>query len=521
MTMSLTYPGVYVQEVPSDVRTITGVATSITAFVGRTMRGPTEKPMVVQSFAEFVRLYGGLAVDCPLSYAVSHYFLNGGRDALICRAVHFTPPNNATKATVTLAPGLVLEAANEGQWGNKLRVRVEDAPPDTGDPADSRFNLRVKDTGTGQVENFLNLSTIPAHPKFVTNVLASRSDLVRTRGAVPNTRPTASGSVNPPDDPMDTNPGSTAFNNNGSDGAALVHADVGDVTQLEAQRRGLWLLELADLVNLICIPPLTRDGDVPKATWEGAVTYATKRRAIVLVDPNSTWAGPAAVLAALPNDVPKSENGALYYPMIHAPDPLRQNQIATFTPSGAVAGVIARTDATRGVWKAPAGLDATLVGVDALDYSLTDGENGQLNPHGVNCLRQFPTAGRVVWGARTLRGDDQLASEWKYLPVRRTALYIEESLFRGTQWVVFEPNDEPLWSQIRLNVGAFMHDLFRKGAFQGLTPKDAYLVKCDKETTTQTDINNGVVNIVVGFAPLKPAEFVVIQLQQLAGQIAT
>ena len=133
--------------------------------------------------------------------------------------------------------------------------------------------------------------------------------------------------------------------------------------------------------------------------------------------------------------------------------------------------------------------------------------------------RAIVPAGRIVWGARTLQGDDRLASEWKYVPVRRTALYIEESLFRGTQWVVFEPNDEPLWAQIRLNVGSFMHDLFRQGAFQGTTPKDAYFVKCDKETTTQSDINHGIVNIVVGFAPLKPAEFVIIKLQQMAGQI--
>jgi phage tail sheath protein FI len=139
----------------------------------------------------------------------------------------------------------------------------------------------------------------------------------------------------------------------------------------------------------------------------------------------------------------------------------------------------------------------------------------------VNCLRNRPGYGTVVWGARTLRGADATPDDWKYIPVRRTALFIEESLFRGTQWVVFEPNDEPLWSQIRLNVGAFMHDLFRQGAFQGTTPQDAYFVKCDKETTTQSDINNGIVNILVGFAPLKPAEFVVIQLQQMAGQIQT
>jgi hypothetical protein len=180
---------------------------------------------------------------------------------------------------------------------------------------------------------------------------------------------------------------------------------------------------------------------------------------------------------------------------------------------------MARTDATRGVWKAPAGTEAALRGTQGLSVKLTDGENGQLNPLGINSLRSFPIIGRVVWGARTLRGADQLADEYKYIPVRRLALFIEESLFRGTQWVVFEPNDEPLWSQIRLNIGAFMQNLFRQGAFQGSSPRDAYFVKVDSETTTQNDINLGIVNIVVGFAPLKPAEFVVIKIQQIAGQI--
>ena len=150
---------------------------------------------------------------------------------------------------------------------------------------------------------------------------------------------------------------------------------------------------------------------------------------------------------------------------------------------------------------------------------LTDAESGTLNQRGVDALRTFPVYGPVIWGARTCRGDDQLGSEWKYVPVRRTALFIEETLFRSLKWVVFEPNDEPLWAQIRLNVGAFMHDQFRKGAFQGSTPRDAYFVKCDKETTTQSDINLGIVNVVVGFAPLKPAEFVIVKLQQMAGQI--
>jgi phage tail sheath protein FI len=204
---------------------------------------------------------------------------------------------------------------------------------------------------------------------------------------------------------------------------------------------------------------------------------------------------------------------------LRLPDPLNNYQLRTFAPSGVAAGVYARIDSARGVWKAPAGTEATLSGVQSMVYKLTDPENGVLNPLGLNCFRTFPIYGSVLWGARTLVGADALTSQWKYVPVRRMALFLEESLYRGTKWVVFEPNDEPLWAAIRLNVGTFMHDYFRKGAFQGQTPDQAYFVKCDSETTTQSDIDNGIVNILVGFAPLKPAEFVVIQIEQLAGQL--
>jgi phage tail sheath protein FI len=309
-------------------------------------------------------------------------------------------------------------------------------------------------------------------------------------------------------------------------------ADSGTLDQVAFEgskndKTGLFALDRADLFNLLCIPPDTRDGDVPAAVYQTAMTYCAERRAMLIVDSPGAWSRNAATAAAdakngladLGLSGNAARNAALYFPRLRVADPLRDGQVDTFVPCGAVAGIIARTDTARGVWKAPAGLEAAVNGVQGFTVALNDPENGMLNPLGFNCLRAFPVNGRVVWGARTLRGADQLADEYKYVPVRRTALFIEESLYRGTQWVVFEPNDEPLWAQIRLNVGAFMHGLFRQGAFQGQTPRDAYFVKCDKETTTQDDINRGIVNIVVGFAPLKPAEFVVIKLQQIAGQI--
>jgi hypothetical protein len=257
--------------------------------------------------------------------------------------------------------------------------------------------------------------------------------------------------------------------------------------------------------------------------------YCNGRRAMLIVDSPTAWsANPdtatAAAIAGLPAlglNGPAARNVALFFPRIKKSDPMHDGQIDTFVPCGAIAGIFARTDSTRGVWKAPAGLDATVNGIAGLQVNLADGENGRLNPLGINSLRSFLVAGPVIWGARTLRGADSIGDEYKYIPVRRLALFIEETLYRNTQWVVFEPNDEPLWAQIRLNLGAFMHNLFRQGAFQGSTPRDAYFVKCDKETTTQNDINLGIVNIIVGFAPLKPAEFVIIKIQQIAGQIAT
>jgi hypothetical protein len=518
MATAPTYPGVYIEEVPSEVRTITGVATSITAFIGRAPRGPVDEPIHVQSYAEFSRAFGGLWRDGTLGYAVQHYFLNGGTDALIVR-VH----NAAVATEFELSAGmatLTLVAASPGTWGDRLEIAVDYR---TADPA-TQFNLTIQevvDEVPVATETFRNLSVTPGDPRNVERVLAQRSDFVRVKGPVPVNRPDES-ILDPEGHPIPA-----AVTVPGDDGTAIGAAQVSD-PGLEADRRGIWALDKADLLNQLCIPPFARDSDVVGATWTAALAYCKQRRAMLIVDPPSPWDDPAAVLdgttgidgssAELPA---RDENASIYFPRIRMADPLQENRLETFAPCGAVAGIHARTDAQRGVWKAPAGQDATVVGVRELAYTLTDGENGRLNPLGVNCLRRFPVSGNMVWGARTTEGADRLASEWKYVPVRRLALYLEESLYRGTQWVIFEPNDEPLWAQIRLNVGAFMHNLFRQGAFQGRTPREAYFVKCDRETTTQNDVDRGIVNLLVGFAPLKPAEFLIIKISQIAGEIQT
>jgi phage tail sheath protein FI len=292
----------------------------------------------------------------------------------------------------------------------------------------------------------------------------------------------------------------------------------------DPDKSGMYALEDVDLFNILCIPRAAEINDVNQmqAVYSEAITYCEERRAFLIIDiPEATNNLQDARDWLDDNALFRHRNAAAYFPRPRIPDPLNNYRLKSVGASGTVAGLYARTDAARGVWKAPAGIEGVLRNVPDLAYKLTDPENGQLNPLGLNCLRNFDIYGNVCWGSRTLVGADQQASEWKYVPVRRIALFIEESLFRGSQWVVFEPNDEPLWAQIRLNIGAFMHNLFRQGAFQGTTPREAYLVKCDSETTTQNDINLGVVNILVGFAPLKPAEFVIIRIQQLAGQIET
>ncbi|PYV16462.1 MAG: hypothetical protein DMG07_07725 [Acidobacteria bacterium] len=292
---------------------------------------------------------------------------------------------------------------------------------------------------------------------------------------------------------------------------------------VENDQTGLFALDPVDMFNLMIIPG---DTGIPSAVyetfWGPASNYCEKHRAFLLIDPPATWVkngrpevkNNTALITALRTTVAK-RNSAVFFPrLVYNAAGLRK----TIGPSGAVGGLMSRIDATRGVWKAPAGIEADIRGVVDLEINLTDPENGVLNKQAVNCSRIFPS-GIVNWGARTMDGFDDQGSEWKYIPIRRLALFLEESLYRGTKWVVFEPNDEPLWAKVRLNLNAFMFSLFRQGAFQGSTPDKAFFVKCDGETTTQDDRNKGIVNIEVGFAPLKPAEFVIIRIQQIAGEL--
>jgi phage tail sheath protein FI len=309
----------------------------------------------------------------------------------------------------------------------------------------------------------------------------------------------------------------TFFDNGGLSAVALRVADPG----LDGVRAGLEALDRVDLVNLLVLPAESAARDDAREIVAEAVGFCERRRAMLLVDPPTSWNGMAAVRAAMAEGAEAavgtaSPNAALYAPRIRRSDPAQAGVVDTFAASAAVAGVFARTDASQGVWAAPAGTDADLRGADGLEFELGSRDAEALNELGISTLRRFPGRPPVVWGARTLAGADAAASEWKYVPVRRTALFLEEAFDRGLRWTQFEPNDETLWTAVRESVGTFLRELFRAGAFHGNAPDRAYFVKCDRETVTQHDLDTGEFTVVVGFAPIRPAEFVVLRIRARA-----
>lgn len=555
MPLTYSYPGIYVEEVPSGVRTITGVSTSNTAFIDFFPRGSLDKAVRVTSFEDFTRRFGGLDRRSEASYAIQQYYLNGGSIAWVIRVapnataamIVFNASSTYTSAGISGVSGvsgavsgstggeaIEITAASPGEWGNNLQVGIDynETRQLVGQPVE--FNLVVREVIEDQVvqsEIFRNLTNADrSSSRFVESVINETSTLIRVKskglGLLPENTGTdvvsrigskgddtsfrrlGQSPFQPGDDGTEPgDPASEAWENN-----------IGS----SAIQGGMKLLEriAPEIFNIMCIPAAARlSEDSYKSVVAAATEFCRGRRAFLIVDipEKVTLDGLTDWMKA--HESLRSDHSAIYFPRITIPDHLNADRPRNVGPSGTLAGIYARTDAARGVWKAPAGTEAVLRGAD-LTVRITDLENGALNPNGINTLRSFPVYGNVAWGARTLDGADQKASEYKYIPVRRMVLYIKESLYQGMQWVVFEPNDEPLWGQIRLNVGAFMNTLFRQGAFQGKTAQEAYFVKCDKDTTTQNDIDRGIVNILVGFAPLKPAEFVVIKIQQIAGQLA-
>ncbi len=692
MAISYTYPGVYVQELPSPVHTITGVATSIAAFVGYTPSGIDNRAQAIASFGDFQRLFGGLASDSALGYAVAQFYQNApGQQAYVVRVPKAPAATTDAAAASVEFDGLIFTSLSSGAWANgNLLIDVDQGPPVDLTVDQQAFNLTVTNLLDGTTEYFPNVTLDTGSMNYVATVINdvdNGSQLVNVSGTATSSPLPASGVVgspitvagvnqalggsatattadanlgfqlttsnpaassvsaqlpvtvtvftngapipqslsglanqlqqainsalasasvtgasvqcsvapivvsaspptlgtalrinaslpNQPDAVLELEvPSGTGAPQNaltglgleagagtphpsfnvahyalgtgnggagwGSEATSTVAGPDGDLpgaTALIGDQgafTGMYALEKVDLFNLLCFPDATRalpsapgSAALPSteitSIYSQAIPYCDQRRAFLLVDPPPDVATVSGAIDWITTTLGITDpNGAAFWPQLRLPDPLNNYNLRSFAPCGVVAGVYATTDGSRGVWKAPAGINATLTGAQGLTYTMTDQENGQLNPLGLNCFRSFPVYGRVLWGARTLQGADALASQWKYVPVRRLALFLEESLYRGLQWVVFEPNDAPLWAAIRLNVESFMQTLFLKGAFQGTTPDQAYFIKCDSETTTQTEVDNGIVNILVGFAPLEPAEFVVIQIEQLAGQASS
>jgi hypothetical protein len=624
MPVTTTYPGVYIDEQATSSHVISGVSTSVTAFVGAAQKGTPDQPTRVTSNADFVREFGAPidATTHPMGYAVAHFFMNGGSQAVIVRALaadaEFAqlPLGAGQGITITLAArsrGVWATGTGTGPTANGLFAEVVAA---TGNPHD-RFGLTIvqwESGAAGQTEHWDELSMSPSSPRFVTTVLAA-SQLVSAKvsgaeATAPGTGTSTgatdiSGGVtelegrtlriavdqHAPADyvlwPAAPNPATShstgdvvTFINDPANHFPVEAADDGGKVALKSRaagrdstvtvglsaaqdasgRLGLGVahggievsgsapyrppaapaaaltggsdgsdVDAASIVppgdgqgmnaltqltfpgfNLLCLPGVT-SADVDAVTT--ALAYCATQHAFLLVDPDPSVAVANAGAKILPFGG-QGTHGAIYWPRLittGAPTP-------GLPPCGAVAGMMARTDTARGVWKAPAGLNAGLASVISTAYPTNDDVSGALNGLGINVIRSFTGAGIVVWGARTMGGSDIAGSPFKYVPIRRITDYIESSLYLGTQFAVFEPNDPVLWGQLRLAVTGFMRGLFRQGAFQqspdGVESK-SFFVTCDETVNPQTEIDAGRVNVVVGFAPLKLAEFVVITITHI------
>lgn len=628
MPVQTTYPGVYIAEQPTVSHVITGVSTSVTAFVGAARQGPADEPTAIGSYADFVRQFGDPvdAAGHPMGYAVSGFFANGGTQAVIVRALAADAKAAALALPAANGITVTLTARSRGGWADGtgsgtaqggIFVAVVAAATNPND----RFTLVITNwaPGSGAAtvlarETWPELSMSPGNPRYVATVLAASAlvtaEVTGTETAAAAAAGTSEGSADltagiaglagrtlrlsvdqgaptdhvlfPGGAPTDTHaindivgfinaptdnfPVTASADSGklvltskttGPDSAVTVGlVGTGDASTLlglgvagsgveksgsaadrpatapaagltggsdgsdvdansivgPQEGQGMLALDLLDFprFNLLSLPGVTT-ADVDAVST--ALAYCQGQNAFLLVDPDpSVTVASAATAAGL--FAAQGVHGALYWPRLITPD----SGPSGLPPSGAVAGVLARTDSQRGVWKAPAGLAAGLAGATGVAYPVSDAVSGTLNPAGINVLRSFPGAGLVIWGARTLGGSDLRDDTYKYVPVRRLTDYIEASLYLGTQFAVFEPNDPVLWGQLRLAVGGFMRGLFRQNAFQQSASgaeSDSFFVICDSSVNPQTEIDAGRVNVVVGFAPLKPAEFVVITITQI------
>lgn len=500
---SYLHPGVYIEEIPSGSKPIEGVSTSTTAFVGATFRGPVNIPTLIGTWDEYVAQFGdfnqrtGIQDESDATaLAVHAFYQNGGKAAYICRVLGGAPTPASLTINKDATPVLKVSASSPGSWADNLGVAVY--------PNGGGFDF-VVGTHSGTTftpiagEYFKDLSLVETADNFAEKVVNASSRLV-TIEVLSTTLPTM---------------------NNEGEFTALAAGVAGSPAAF-GEYKSLYdnVLRKVPDVSIIVLPGKSYpdDADVIDATISHC--EATMSR-VVIIDIANIELDNAAKVEDL--GLPTSTYSVLFYPWVTINNPLFNadtNPTAATTipiaPSAIAAGMWAKIDGKRGVWKAPAGVE-TRINVAGVAFDVEDLEQDFLNPLGVNCIRKRPGYGPVFWGSRTLA--TKADPEWRYVPVRRTAIYIEQSIFNGIQWAVFEPNDHPLWSSLRANISSFMNGMFRAGAFQGKTSDEAYFVRCALgDTMTQGDIDRGQVIIVVGFAPLKPAEFVILRLQQKVSQ---
>jgi uncharacterized protein len=552
MPLSYSYPGIYIQELPLSTHTITPAPTSITAFVGYTHPWKTaafNTAVQLFSFSDYESNFGGLYtsgyVDSDVAQAVYAFFLNGGNNAYV----------------VGLQPEALVSGVSAGKFGNAGDQFAFQATilPDLGSPSvGMQFyalepcdivpmtatitNLRTSSSPTVydtfdliitygtriEVYRSVNLTLTEGTAKSLDKLINNVSTLVTVEPITGISYGTAFPYVSPtpptPPLPAYFTPGTvvtyptaptpipSGFTGSFSPG------DFIPIFQANSS------LDNVEIFNLLLVPGVS-DNTVLSA----ALAFAERKRAFAILDPPPQATAFQIPFSSLPSiesmvgSIPTSQNGAVYFPYLKTTDPI-STLPTSVAPSGYVAGIFATTDSTRGVWKAPAGMATVLVGTTGPVATgvMNDMQQGVLNSPTspttpVNCLRTFGSS-TVVYGSRTLVGTNPAFAQSKYVPVRRMTLFIEQTLVSNLTWVVFEPNDEPLWIAICLTIEAFLLSLFNQGALQGSTPSQAFQVKCDSTTTSAADQQNGVVNIVIGVALLKPAEFVVITISQLAGQ---
>jgi len=503
-------PGVYVEEIPAQSKPIEGVSTSVAAFVGLAPGGPINTPMRISNWTQFARLYGDPANpdNGPfmeggyLAHAVYGFFANGGSLAWIVRVgkEDGAPTAQAALPAATDASVETFRALAQKGVDGSIAVEIEEENPG-GEKADATYKVTV--SSGPEREEYEGLTLKKGRNNIVTKVNASSKliKLEETGASVPEElRVPATGkySLSVPSMPAG-------------------EIEAGDFEGDGAKRRGMGSLAALTEVSMVVMPDVMAlgkngDGDVQIRDLQGKMIAHCENmgeRMAILDSPPDL----------LPQDILEwrmetagydSKFATLYYPWIEVMDPISKRPMMV-PPSGHVAGIWARTDSTRGVHKAPA--NEVVMGANGLGFQITGGEQGALNKVGINCIRSFPGRGIRVWGARTISSDP----EWRYLNVRRLFNFISESIMDGTQWAVFEPNDQRLWTSLQVSASNFLTRVWRDGALFGANPGEAFYVKCDAETNPPDMVEAGQVTVEIGIAPVKPAEFVVFRISQFAG----